>query len=754
MLPAILASSNVLLSSRCVSSSTSASRASSRQAGNWKEVARDPGQQLLSSRRAAVEWLRQDEETSVEEEVVNEVDDEEVEAWGFSPKPQKRKKKKGKKNKRKKNRRVLSRMIEKIYRVDDEISWDCNEGYETEGSAKAVCLESGRWSTEPPRCRRVSCGPPSYPSQATVNVTNFVYGGTATYTCREGYIMQGVGTLSCEADGSWSSEAPSCSPVVCGPPSTPALSTTNFVVAEHGVKYGYSSTVTYSCPEGYELQGGEYQVCEADGAWHGAAHTCVEVKCDALPYLLYGAALSSEGVFPQTATLSCHPGYILYGDQVAMCSLGQWLDYNGAALGKITAKHFSFGSIANYSCMYGYMLVGNPSVECVADATWKGEIPVCHPVDCGPLEGPSNGRLDSHYTVLHSRASYQCDPGYQLFGDQARTCTSNATWSGDAPQCFRECPCFLICKDCGEMKAPKHGFAMGVGTHYGDQVRFRCQQGYSLQGEALVTCQASGGWSSLTPTCQGVKCGPPPSPPNTVNSSHTQVTVMEYQDRIFYTCLDGFIMRGDLTATCLETGQWAHVRGQSVVWKTNSEQQGIVIIGRSFYYKDRVRYRCPPGKVTNGSSVLTCLDDGSWSGVPTCVSNCGRRCLNGGVCLTDYVCSCPPGYVGDHCQNALCPLPCLHGGVCTGPHRCTCLPGYSGSRCHKSVCERGCGYGGRCIGPNVCHCGQGNIAPSCDDEGDYEYDYGYYDGYDAGAEQETTVLEEPDFGDVGFVTPA
>lgn len=56
------------------------------------------------------------------------------------------------------------------------------------------------------------------------------------------------------------------------------------------------------------------------------------------------------------------------------------------SFGKITAKHFTLGSIANYSCMYGYMLVGNPSVECDVDSTWKGEIPECLPVDCGPLE--------------------------------------------------------------------------------------------------------------------------------------------------------------------------------------------------------------------------------------------------------------------------------------------------------------------------------------------------------------------------------
>lgn len=52
------------------------------------------------------------------------------------------------------------------------------------------------------------------------------------------------------------------------------------------------------------------------------------------------------------------------------------------------------------------------------------------------------------------------------------------------------------------MKAPKHGFAMGVGSQYGDQVRFKCDQGYVLQGETHITCLASGEWSSITPTCQ------------------------------------------------------------------------------------------------------------------------------------------------------------------------------------------------------------------------------------------------------------
>lgn len=37
---------------------------------------------------------------------------------------------------------------------------------------------------------------------------------------------------------------------------------------------------------------------------------------------------------------------------------------------------------------------------------------------------------------------------------------------------------------------------------------------------------------------------------------------------------------------------------------------------------------------------------------------------------------------------------------------------------------------------------------------DYEYNYSYYGGYDTGMDQESTILEEPDLGDVGYVTAA
>ena len=55
-------------------------------------------------------------------------------------------------------------------------------------------------------------------------------------------------------------------------------------------------------------------------------------------------------------------------------------------------------------------------------------------IDCGSLEPPLNGFLDLNDTSFQSVAIYSCETGYNLIGE-LRTCTINATWSGEDPVC-------------------------------------------------------------------------------------------------------------------------------------------------------------------------------------------------------------------------------------------------------------------------------------------------------------------------------
>ncbi|XP_065317568.1 neurogenic locus notch homolog protein 1-like isoform X2 [Gordionus sp. m RMFG-2023] len=123
-------------------------------------------------------------------------------------------------------------------------------------------------------------------------------------------------------------------------------------------------------------------------------------------------------------------------------------------------------------------------------------------------------------------------------------------------------------------------------------------------------------------------------------------------------------------------------------------------------------------------------------------------CLNGATCInshnlhrfskrTDnsntnngkrYVCECPPGFEGEHCQTNIDDCkhnPCKHGGIChdlINDFRCSCPPGTLGFLCETNIneCQNvKCHHGGTCvdkIGSFQCICPPGFVGKTC--EGD------------------------------------
>ena len=76
----------------------------------------------------------------------------------------------------------------------------------------------------------------------------------------------------------------------------------------------------------------------------------------------------------------------------------------------------------------------------------KSRKSACHVVshflavmDCGFLTDPANGRV-SHTagTTFGQTATYTCDTGFNLVGDNTRMCQVAGVWSGNAPTCQGE----------------------------------------------------------------------------------------------------------------------------------------------------------------------------------------------------------------------------------------------------------------------------------------------------------------------------
>ena len=58
-------------------------------------------------------------------------------------------------------------------------------------------------------------------------------------------------------------------------------------------------------------------------------------------------------------------------------------------------------------------------------------------VDCDTLSDPANGQVSTSGTTFGETATYSCNTGYNLVGDNTRTCQADGMWSGSAPTCER-----------------------------------------------------------------------------------------------------------------------------------------------------------------------------------------------------------------------------------------------------------------------------------------------------------------------------
>ena len=69
--------------------------------------------------------------------------------------------------------------------------------------------------------------------------------------------------------------------------------------------------------------------------------------------------------------------------------------------------------------------------------SWHYELldPLSSAIDCGDLDDPSNGQVTLTGTTLGSMATYECDSGFTLVGNQVRTCEDDGNWSGMDPGC-------------------------------------------------------------------------------------------------------------------------------------------------------------------------------------------------------------------------------------------------------------------------------------------------------------------------------
>lgn len=524
------------------------------------------------------------------------------------------------------------------------VELSCEDGYVLEGARILRCTPSQEWNDTFPVCKLVFCGSPPEVSFGGPSSSSppFPFGSMVSYTCMDGFTLRKEGSVSCLASGQWSSPYPECIPMECPQP----VEISNGIVDVQGLMY--LSKALYSCKNGYHLAGNSTVLCGEKGLWIGGVPFCRPIECSIPKQIVNGRVVYTKLQFGHSATYSCRRGYRLQGPETVMClSSGEWDIEPPACVqiactppqpienGFVEGQDHSFGVTIFYSCFPGFQLVGQDHLTC-EEFGWSSSVPLCVPSDCGlpphidfglyirvvgSSDASSTDTLAAplDLSFLHGTyIEYRCHKGYDLTVTTPTrlVCLEDGGWNGTAPSCNPA--------ECEKPQSPAHGWVNVTDTSLGSMVKYTCEGGYELQGEAVRQCVSARLWTNDAPVCRAVSCGDP----GAVANGSAQGGAFVYPEVLKYECSAGFILKGSNTMGCGADGKWKgeKPRCEPVSCGPPKVPTDITFKGEQYSYNEEIELSCRPGFILKGKPVSVCQADGTWSHEsPTCVSaRCGK----------------------------------------------------------------------------------------------------------------------------------
>uniref|UniRef100_A0A3Q3X6W8 Uncharacterized protein n=1 Tax=Mola mola TaxID=94237 RepID=A0A3Q3X6W8_MOLML len=508
----------------------------------------------------------------------------------------------------------------------------CDPGYMLVGSVVRECLSSGLWSGTETRCLAGHCGTPEGIVNGQVIGENFGYRDTVVYQCMPGFRLIGSSVRICLQDNQWSGQLPVCIPISCGHPGSPIYGRTV------GNGFNLNDVVSFVCNRGYEMEGPARAQCQANRQWSHPPPTCKVVNCSdpGIPANSIRQSKIEHGnfTFGTVVFYDCNPGYYLFGSPVLTCQpTGQWnkplpecivvdCGHPGSPPnGVLSGDKFTFGSTARYSCLGGRQLKGESSRTCQLNGMWSAPMPFCSgdtAGSCGDPGIPSHGSREQTDFKIRSKVYFSCSEGFDLIGSSERMCFPNGTWSGTQPFCKPV--------QCGNPGTPSNGRVFRLdGTTFSHSVIYSCMDGYLLTGPTTRQCQANGTWSGVQPNCTMINCGDPGVPANGLRYGE-DFTIGQ---NVSFQCQPGYTMEedGSPVRTCTQNGTWSGniLTCTAVTCPAPPAISNGVLQGSDFEWGSSVTYSCSPGYELSFPAVLTCVANGTWSGIlPQCLPKfCG-----------------------------------------------------------------------------------------------------------------------------------
>uniref|UniRef100_A0A8C5QR88 E-selectin n=1 Tax=Leptobrachium leishanense TaxID=445787 RepID=A0A8C5QR88_9ANUR len=455
----------------------------------------------------------------------------------------------------------------------------CNEGFSLDGSPSVICIAPGQWNEESPKCQPVVCPALSFDEQGSMECIDefgaFHYNSRCTFICNEGFFLNGSESISCSSSGSWSSDVPTCQAVFCPVPSIPEQGSMECEDEFMGLQY--KSKCTFTCDEGFHLIGSESILCTSSRSWSSDAPICQAVVCPVPSIPEQGSMECDDELkgfqYNSKCTFTCNEGFFLNGPESIRCtSSGSWSSDAPTCQalvcqmpsipeqGSLECEDEFIGlrdiSKCTFSCDEGFHLIGSESILCTSTGSWSSDAPTCQAVICQIPSIPEQGSMECDDEFrghqYDSKCTFTCNKGFFLNGPESIHCTSSGSWSSDAPTCQAVvCPVPSIPEQ-GSMKCDDEF----TGLQYNSKCTFTCNEGFTLIGSESIQCTSFGHWSSDAPICEALECEVLLIPDTgKMNCTHP-LGKFKYGSVCEFDCGKG-LLNGSSILECDHTGRWS-----------------------------------------------------------------------------------------------------------------------------------------------------------------------------------------------------
>ncbi|EFN77937.1 Sushi, von Willebrand factor type A, EGF and pentraxin domain-containing protein 1 [Harpegnathos saltator] len=539
-----------------------------------------------------------------------------------------------------------------------EVTYYCDNGYvirfggKEYKSFKRKCLKHGQWEGyDTPTCTKIKCGFPGNFPRGYIQGRSYSFGDKIYYFCANGYELRGNPHRICNSDGKWIGVPPICIGTTCKNLLAPENGDIEYILEENErddiTILQAGQQLEFKCNLGYHLVGERYLTCLETGIWDHDRPTCIPYGCPSPKRLEHGYISFQNSDKFENGTFIYNPEENTIDD--------------------LSGRTYYYGDVISFSCHKSYRFRGSNSslmefkLQCSDNGTWTGFIPDCVPRVCpwpAPMkdaniflkkqdnttmkipmrndtisdndyleensEGTAVRKVSPEMFVSGVEIIIVCDPGYELIGDEVRTCTEEGSWSSASA--------FCELRNCSFGDHPILKFF----TKLWDKEYFK-------NDTNIAQLEFDEKWNSV-----GNITG-------TYKNFEVLIEGKSYRQRIALSCrnntrmnLNGIITNvttSNITWICNETAKWEilNLSLQQYIFSERLLNDSLQVCDRSCAfpqipehgYIDNnnntdmdingrkavdsvITFKCRHGYILQGNKESICLSDGTWSALPFC----------------------------------------------------------------------------------------------------------------------------------------